>query len=315
MHAEFDAVGFSSGGGTVLLPSGDKLNIDTAGWRDKNRHGYPGGPLLLQPETQTELLFLQMPIARGGIRSVEIESAIFAMVTLENTVDLLLRLCAPHEIARVTTGACTWLFNWGPPLEACATYNADANVARDVVLSWLNVYDNTSIEHIAGLELSSLRARIAATPETARAQVARVSSVEHVDTYTYLVPHYFSTPVPGVQHRESAAYELTREQVLAVLETPPAKLLDALEAAAVPDAEWRAVQSSAIESIEAKKQGAPCDDVWVNSRRHLRFIENHAPYHVRRLPNGGVMLATHPYRHLWPLWSSALDLLGIRPQS
>jgi hypothetical protein len=32
---------------------------------------------------------------------------------------------------------------------------------------------------------------------------------------------------------------------------------------------------------------------------------------VRRLPNGGVMLATHPYRTLWPLWADALFLLGI----
>jgi hypothetical protein len=33
---------------------------------------------------------------------------------------------------------------------------------------------------------------------------------------------------------------------------------------------------------------------------------------VRRLPNGAVMLATHPYRTLWPLWADALGLLGIR---
>jgi hypothetical protein len=314
MQADFDAEGFGSGGGTVLLPSGDELSIWITGWRDKNRHGYPGGPLLLEPEAQHDLLFLQMPIARGGICSVELESAIFAVVTLENTVDLLLRLCAPDETSRVTTGACTWLFNWGQPLEACATYNADANVARDIVLSWLNGYDKTPIEQIAGLELNALRARIAATPETARARVARVSSIEHVDTYTYMeLPDYSTTPVPGMQHQQSAGYVMSRDQIMQVLDTPRDKLLDALEAAAVPDAEWAAVESGAIESIEAKKQGAPCDEVPVNSRRHIRFLEQHAPYHVRRLPNGGVMLATHPYRTLWQLWADALALLGIRP--
>jgi hypothetical protein len=45
----------------------------------------------------------------------------------------------------------------------------------------------------------------------------------------------------------------------------------------------------------------------------LAFIERHAPNHVQRLPNGGVVLATHPYRTLWPLWADALFLLGIIP--
>jgi hypothetical protein len=44
----------------------------------------------------------------------------------------------------------------------------------------------------------------------------------------------------------------------------------------------------------------------------VRWIEQHAPFHVRRLPNGGVRLATHPYRILWPLWADALHLLDIR---
>ena len=106
---------------------------------------------------------------------------------------------------------------------------------------------------------------------------------------------------------------MTREQVLAVLETPPAKLLEALESVAVPDAEWRAVEPIARENIEAKKRGAPTEEVAVNTLQHFRFSEQHAPHHVRRLPNGGIMLATHPYRTLWPLWAGALDLLGIRP--
>ena len=105
---------------------------------------------------------------------------------------------------------------------------------------------------------------------------------------------------------------LTREQVLAVLKTPPATLLEALEAAAVPDDEWLRVEPLAIEMIEAKNQGAPTLEVNVTSGHHVRFIEQHAPFHVRRLPNGGVLLATHPYRTLWKLWADALLLLGIR---
>jgi hypothetical protein len=65
---------------------------------------------------------------------------------------------------------------------------------------------------------------------------------------------------------------LTREQVLAALSTR--MLLEALEAAAVPD-------------------------------------DDRAPFRVRRLANGGVLLATHPDRILWPLWADALFLLGI----
>jgi hypothetical protein len=107
--------------------------------------------------------------------------------------------------------------------------------------------------------------------------------------------------------------ELTRETVLKAIEVPPGALLDALDASALPDDEWRAVEPRVLERIEAKKQGAPAYEVDVTSRKHVRFIERHAPYHVRRLPSGGVMLATHPCRTLWPLWADALFLLGIMP--
>lgn len=81
----------------------------------------------------------------------------------------------------------------------------------------------------------------------------------------------------------------------------------------MPDDEWLSVETQALEMIEAKKQGAPTYEVNVAIGQRARFIEHHAPYHVRRLPNGGVMLTTHPYRVLWPLWQDALFLLGITP--
>jgi hypothetical protein len=48
----------------------------------------------------------------------------------------------------------------------------------------------------------------------------------------------------------------------------------------------------------------------VTTRKHVPFIQRHAPYPVRRLPGGSVVLATHPSRTLWPLYADALGLLG-----
>ncbi|WP_438033966.1 hypothetical protein [Sorangium sp. So ce204] len=92
-------------------------------------------------------------------------------------------------------------------------------------------------------------------------------------------------------------------------------LVGALEASAVPDEAWRAVEPRARELvqelIEEPREGETSYEVNVATGRHVRFIEHHSPYHVRRLPNGGLMLATHPFRTLWPLWSDALFVLGL----
>ncbi|MRG92963.1 hypothetical protein [Polyangium spumosum] len=101
--------------------------------------------------------------------------------------------------------------------------------------------------------------------------------------------------------------------MLAALALPPNKLLDALEASAsaLIDDVWRAAEPLARKAIEMKQAGGPTYEL-VHTVEHRRLIEEHAPSHVRRLPNGGVLLATHPFRTLWPLWSEALRLLGIR---
>jgi hypothetical protein len=106
---------------------------------------------------------------------------------------------------------------------------------------------------------------------------------------------------------------MTREEVLAALSLGSGVLLEALEASSTPDEEWLAVEPLARDAFEAAAQGAPTVEVDVSTELHVRFIQQHAPSYVRRLPNGGVMLATHPYRTLWPLWAGALNLLGIRP--
>lgn len=294
------------------LLSGEAIVLDLTVWRDAHEYANSRGPLVLEPEYQFDLLFLKMPMVRGGPRSVEIESAIFTIVTFENTIDLLQRLCAPDQTPRVTMGACAFGV-WESPLDACITYHADANVGRDLAIAWLNGYDQSSAVKLAGVELAEVQARIKAATAS-HAQVAQASMVEYIDNRSVIVPRW-SGPNWSIEFPPPAAYELTREQVLAVLDTPSAKLLETLEAAASPDVEWQAVEPLARENIEARKQGAPYDDVWVNTRPHLRFLEQHAPFHVRHLPNGGVMLATHPYRTLWPLWARALDLLGIRPMT
>src|SRR5262249_23616979 len=175
------------------------------------------------------------------------------------------------------------------------------------------------VGRIAGMSMDALMARVEAAPQGAQVGVA--PDVTHVYEHHRLdyagpKPQDERPTHPGVVRVGPRAHlpgdiELTREQVLAALSTPSATLLEALEASAVPDDEWRAVEPLALESIQAKEKGAPTEEVNVNTGKHTRFIEHHAPYHVRRLPNGGVLLATHPYRTLWPLWTDALFLLGI----
>ena len=243
------------------------------------------GPLGISPFDKVELLPLRLPFAlRGnGVHSVEVEAALAALVVQDDVEDLLLRLCAPDASARVTTGGCTRRWHWGAPIEIGATYHADASlVARDLALSWVHLRDKDKMERIAGMSLPALHARVDAAPQGARVAVA-------------------------------GGGELSRETVLAAIKTSPSALLDALEACALPDDEWRAVEPLALETIEATRAGAPTYKVDLTTRKHVRFLERHAPYHVRRLPNGGVLLATHPYRTLWQLYADALFLLGITP--
>jgi hypothetical protein len=255
-----------------------------------------------------------------GKRSVAVEATILSMRTQGDLEDLLTRLCAPGGEKRVPTGGYTESLHWRAPLEISATYNADGNVARDLALSWLHIHDGDWVGYIAGTPLDALAARVDTAPKGATSGVAtnlhrlaRHIGLEHVAAQHPATrgTHWGALRrVPRDRLPEDA--ELTREQVLKVFETPPATLLEALEAAAVPDDEWRAAEPLALENLALKEQGAPVIEVDVTGKKHRHFIEQHAPYHVRRLPIGGVLLATHPYRTLWQLWADALDLLGIR---
>ncbi|WP_437675163.1 hypothetical protein [Sorangium sp. So ce131] len=215
------------------------------------------------------------------MRSVDVEAAILGMHVQQDIEDLMLRICAPDVRPRVTIGAWTEFAAWGPPTSGCATYHADAAlVARDLALAWLHLQDADKVPRVAGVPVDVLHTRVDAAPRGARVAV-------------------------------EAGVELSREAVLKALMMSPQALLDALEAAAVPDDEWRAVESMALEAIAAAKAGAPTYEADVSTRKHVRFLKQHAPYRVHRLPSGGVVLATHPYRMLWPLWADALFLLGI----
>jgi hypothetical protein len=254
-----------------------------------------------------------------GERSRTGEAALTGRREQADIEDLVLRICAPDESRCVTTG-CISLGDWSPPIEVAGTYNADGNVGRDVALSWLYIHDGDRVERVAGLSIDALAARVEAAPNGTRIGVS--TRVKHLNEHIRRDVEAASSrqgrpPHPGAVRRGARAIlptdvELTREQVLRVLDTPLPALLDALEAAAVPDGEWRDAEELALKMIEAKNQGEPTAEVDVTKGHHVQFIQHHAPYHVRRLPNGGVLLATHPYRTLWQLWADALDLLGIR---
>ncbi|KYF81098.1 hypothetical protein BE17_20575 [Sorangium cellulosum] len=252
------------------------------------------GPIDMSTCDQEGFLYSYLELAWGrGPRSIEAEAAVAWHLLRDDLEDLLLRLCAPDASGRVRTGACANTGDWIAPVRMCATYNADArDIARDLALSWLQRHDKEMVSRNAGLSLEALRARVEAAPAGAR------------------------VPLKGGSER---ARSLSRETVLKALATPPATLLGALEAAAVPDEAWRAAEPRVREilaltsEIAETGEGPPTWQVHTDTRAHVRFLRKHAPFHVRRLAGGGVILATHPFRSLWPLWVDALFSLGLMP--
>ncbi|WP_437752717.1 hypothetical protein [Sorangium sp. So ce1389] len=292
---------------------------------EEHERRWASGPLRVHTYEWKGLYPYCLEIAIGdGVRSVEAEAAMISMQFEQDMEEILLGLCAPDARPRVTTGACSAASSWSAPVEACATYHADAaSVARDLALSWLHIHDGDLVERAASLSMDALRARVEAAPRGARVGVA--STVERVDEHWGLdrdasrsraVRPTRADAVRRVPRARLVGDEdLTREQVLAALSMPPATLVGALEASAVPDEAWRSVEPRARELvqeiIEEPREGEPSYEVNVATGRHVRFIERHSPYYVRRLPNGGLLLATHPFRTLWPLWSDALFVLGL----
>ncbi|WP_434045351.1 MULTISPECIES: hypothetical protein [Sorangium] len=278
----------------VMLNDSERIMVFSAAcYPEESERRHPFGPLRLEAgERKWDFYPYEIPVG-GGPRSIEAESAVACHLIQGDIEDLLLRFCAPDTSGRVPTGACTGEEDWIAPVEMCATYNANAaELARDLALSWVSLHEKQSISHLAGTSLEALHARIDAAPRGAR------------------------VPMKGTSELTCS---LSRETVLKALVTTPATLLDAIEAAAVPDDAWRAAEPRAHEIMDLLRQlgeapegeRPPAFRAKVTSRGHTRFLEEHAPFHVRRLPSGGVVLATHPYRTLWPLWSDALFVLGL----
>jgi hypothetical protein len=322
IRASFTAGSYVHAFVNVRLSSGAILDPSFTCYSKEYRRVYPTEPLQGSVYDRAYFFVPRVELVLGnGPRSMAVEAAAVSIHTQADTEHILLGLCAPDEKKRVLTGACSFFTEWVAPLETCATYHADtAAIARDIALSWVHLHDGDKTACVAGLSLEALAARVDAAPKGARVGIA--TSLERLEKYLQRDNEATKSwptrpPRPDLERKGPRAIgpgdkELTREQILQALEVKPATLLEALEAAAVPDDEWLRIEPLALEMIEAKSQGAPTIEVNMTTGHHVRFIEQHAPYHVRRLSNGGVLLATHPYRTLWQLWADALLLLGIR---
>ncbi|XXY53730.1 hypothetical protein WME91_21590 [Sorangium sp. So ce269] len=276
----------------MMLSGSRRAVIDIRCHSDETERQVPHGPLTLNPSGKQDFLSSDFDLAWGrGPRSLQVEAVVASQLILDDLEDLLVRFCAPDASGRIPTGACTHGVHWHAPVDTCATYNAKAEeIGRDLALSWVHLHDKDSVSRIAGMSLQALRARVEAAPRGAR--VATKGKSKH-------------------------ARSLSRETVLKALAAPPSALLDALEASAAPDDAWRAAAPRATAIVDLTRQiaetgeGPPTWPVCTSTYGHIHFVKKHHPFHVRRLPSGGVVLATHPYCSLWPLWANALSALGL----
>ncbi len=239
-----------------------------------------------------------------GVYSMEVGAAIAWHVAMLDIYEIVVRLCSSSPA--IITGGCIESLACGVPLTNGATYNADAHLARDLALTWLCQYHRShpwlETTFDAGWSINALREAIEAAPP---GECVRILDRNDL---------------------------LTREQALAVLALPPKELLDALEVCAGRrDPAWKAIEADLARVLEhleaadpqdlemvplpAKRPSWPFDTPeFTRFMEYSRFLQNHSPASVRRLPSGAVVLFAHPYRTLWPLWADALALLGIRPR-
>lgn len=283
VRADFAKTQYSYVSFGVEGPSGRMLDFSGHIYTDHMIRRGSTGPLEISPFDKVDLVPRGITLAEGHyLRSLEVEAAIACHMAIIDVEACLLNLCAPTETKRVTTGGCTRFWHWGAPIEMGATYHSDGCVARDLALSWIHLRDGDRLELAASMSLDALQERVEQAP------------------------HGTSIPVKG-------GGTLTREEVLAALATPSNTVVEALDACTIPDDEWRAAEPLARELLIAMEGGnLSLEGVNVSTGKHVRFIQHHAPCDVTRLPHGGVMLSTHPYRTLWQLWADALLLLGIR---
>ncbi|AUX48133.1 hypothetical protein SOCE26_096630 [Sorangium cellulosum] len=276
----------------MMLSGSKRALIDIWCHSEERERQVPHGPLTLNPWGKQDFLSSDFDLAWGrGPRSIQVEAVVASQLIRDDLEDLLVRFCAPDASGRIPTGACTHEAHWNAPVDMCATYNAKAEeLGRDLALSWVHLHDKESVPRIAGMSLQALHARVDAAPRGARV---------------------------AMKGKSERSRSLSRETVLKALAAPPSALLDALEASAAPDDAWRAAAPRATAILDLTRQisetgeGPPTWPVCTSTYGHIHFVKKHPPFHVRRLPSGGVVLATHPYCSLWPLWANALCALGL----
>jgi hypothetical protein len=242
-------------------------------------------------------------------------------------------MCAPDAHSRVKMGVYNILdklygidlvngigsIGWQAAVEMAATYHGNHEVARDLACSWLDLHEHRAADSYVHLSLDEMIMQVEAAPKGSSVGVS--SRLDHVakhgldesDACTLEFEQRTALNCVSPRPRYPEDDELTREQVLATLQTPSETLLQALEAvAAAPDPEWVEAEKQALEVLAAP-ESSPSWAGDLDRYEQRCFLEAHAPFQVRRLQNGGVMLNAYPYGYLWPLWAKALDLLGIRP--
>ncbi|MGK3999542.1 hypothetical protein [Sorangium sp. So ce1024] len=282
-----------------ISSSGQPVRCNLRCYTDRSERSTSWGPLHLHPERLEDFAPMYMILDLGsGASSVGAEAVLAWHKVVTDIENFLLRLCAPDASRRVSTGGCTSAWTWLAPVSMCATYHANArDIARDLAVSWVSLHNGESVPRIAGLSLEALRARVEAAPVGAR-----------------VVP----------TDKSGRAIRLSRETVLKALGLPGSALIEALVAAAdVPDEAWRAAEPRAEEihnlTVQARARGEQLPEslkgppLWYveMTGEHVYFLVDHAPFTIRRLPSGGVMMTTHFYRTLWPLWADALSALGL----
>jgi len=211
--------------------------------------------------------------------SLEVEAGLTYTYWMTDIYTLLIRLCTVNPA--ITTGGCGG--HWCMPITGSGSYHADGYVARDLARTWWHLV-HADFKQTSGYSLADLRACVEASP--------RGQSL---------------SPAVGVW--------FTREEVLAAMDVPKEKLLAALQAcAAETSPEWRAIEGdiNRIRQTFEYREGA--DVEWTSfGPEHAAFLKKHAPFVVKQLDSGAVVMLASPWRNFWPLWSDALSLLGIRP--
>ncbi len=314
------------------------LDVTVAIERVKHARGGGGSRSCLLSVEEADILpkGLSIPEPYDEV-SIPVGAAMLGHVWQEHLDHVFLALCAPDAHSRVKFGVCCvldklygldlingiWSIGWHAPLEMAATYHGNHEVARDLAFSWLHLHDGQAIDSVVHLALDELITRIEAAPRGTSIGIS--SRMEHVVKHSLdqskacTLAKDEVTAINwsvGPRSRYPEDDELTCEHVLATLQTPSETLLQALEAAAAArDPEWIDAENQALQVLAALEERGSSGTQSQDGFEQRCFLEEHGPFLVRRLQNGGVMLTAYPYRYLWPLWASALDLLGIRPKT